>query len=245
MNGETYLGRAVETFIQALIIVSLLSFSLYTLPDIDEETIRWLNLIELICVIVFSIEYILRVIVAKNKLKFIFSFMGLIDLIAILPFYLALGLDLRMIRALRLMRIFRVFKLFRYNRAFNRFKRAINIAREEIVIFLSAAIMLIYLTSVGIYYFEHEAQPDKFSSVFDSIWWSVVTLTTVGYGDVYPITAGGKVFTIIILFIGLGIVAIPTGLLASALTTAREQEQEELAMLQEMEDKNKDKPSIP
>jgi voltage-gated potassium channel len=224
IHAETTAGRFFESTIQVLIVLSIVTFSVDTLPNLDENLREALNNIELISVIVFTIEYVLRIIAAEHKLKFIFSFFGIIDLLAIAPFYLSLGLDLRSMRSLRLLRIFRVFKLVRYNKALKRFNRAIGIAREEIVIFLSAAVLLIYLTAVGIYYFEHSAQPDKFASIFDSLWWAVVTLTTVGYGDIYPITIGGKIFTIVILLIGLGIVAVPTGLLASALNTVREEE---------------------
>ena len=224
INAETTAGRFFDIVIQLLIVLSIVTFSIDTLPNLDHIERELLNGIELVSVIIFSIEYILRIIAAEKRLKFIFSFYGIIDLLAVAPFYLSLGMDLRSMRALRLLRIFRVFKLVRYNKALKRFNRAISIAREEIVIFLSAAILLIYLTAVGIYFFEHEAQPDKFDNIFDSLWWAVVTLTTVGYGDIYPITVGGKLFTVIILLLGLGIVAVPTGLLASALSTAREEE---------------------
>jgi len=93
--------------------------------------------------------------------------------------------------------------------------------------FFLAAFMLIYLAAVGIYFFEHDSQPDRFSSIFHSLWWSVVTLTTVGYGDIYPITLGGRVFTSLMLLIGLGIVAIPTSIITSAMTKVRELEDEE------------------
>ena len=93
------------------------------------------------------------------------------------------------------------------------------------ILFVCVAILLLYFSAVGIYYFEHEAQPDKFSSVFHSMWWSVETLTTVGYGDIIPVTVGGKVFTLAILLIGLGIVSVPAGLVASALSKARAMEE--------------------
>jgi voltage-gated potassium channel len=156
--------------------------------------------------------------VADSKPRFIFSFFGLIDLVAILPFYLSFGIDLRSLRALRFLRLFRVLKLVRYNKAMNHFVRAIKTAKEEILLFIFITLMLIYFSAVGIYYFENQAQPEHFTSIFDSLWWAIITLTTVGYGDVYPITVGGKVFTFIILMIGLGIVAIPTGIISSALT---------------------------
>ena len=151
-------------------------------------------------------------------MKFVFSFFGLIDLLAILPFYLSFGLDLRSLRLLRMFRLFRLLKLARYNRAMRHFGRAMLMAKEQIILFMAITMVLIYFSAVGIYYFEHDAQPQHFSSVFESLWWSIITLTTVGYGDVYPITVGGRVFTFFILLIGLGIVAIPTGIISSSMT---------------------------
>ena len=127
-------------------------------------------------------------------------------------------MDLRSLRALRFLRLFRILKLVRYNRAMNHFTRAISTAKEEILLFVFVTLILIYFSAVGIYYFENKAQPEHYSSIFDSLWWAIITLTTIGYGDVYPITVGGKVFTFFILLIGLGIVAIPTGIISSALT---------------------------
>jgi len=164
----------------------------------------------------------LRVTVADRKLKFIFSFYGLVDLLSILPFYISSGIDLRSIRAFRLLRLFRAFKIVRYNKAIRRFHRALLIAREELTLYLLVTLMLLYFAAVGIYYCEHEAQPKEFASVFHSLWWAVATLTTVGYGDVYPITTGGRIFTFVVLLIGLGVVSVPAGLVASALSKARE-----------------------
>lgn len=211
-------SRIVSLSIQFLIVVSLIAFSIETLPDLTENTKYWLKIIEIFCVVIFTVEYLLRIYVANKKLKFIFSFFGLVDLMAILPFYLSFGVDLRSLRTLRFVRLFRVFKLVRYNRAIRHFTNAIKTAKEEILLFLFITLILIYLSAVGIYYFENEAQPEHFSSIFSSLWWAIVTLTTVGYGDIYPITVGGRVFTFFILLIGLGIVAIPTGIISSALT---------------------------
>ena len=169
----------------------------------------------------------LRIYVAKKPLQYIFSFYGFIDLIAILPFYLNGVLDLRFLRAFRVLRIFRVVRLIKYNDALNRFKKAFAIVKEEIILFFLITIVLIFITSAGIYYFEHEAQPEVFKSVFHSAWWSIVTLTTVGYGDVYPITLGGKIFTFFVLMIGVGIVTIPAGLVATALLKAIDNEKTE------------------
>lgn len=217
-KNDTKVGRVFDLFIQTLIILSLIAFSLETLPNLDQRIIKWLEIFEIFSVIIFTVEYISRIYVADKKLKFIFSFFGLIDLIAILPFYLALSVNLRSIRIFRLFRLFRAFKVFRYNNAFKRFKSAFLSIKEELIVFFIATIFLLYISSVGIYYFEHKAQPEVFCSVFHCLWWSVATLTTVGYGDVYPITVGGKIFTFIMLMIGLGIIAVPTGLISSALT---------------------------
>ena len=224
---DTPEGKIFDSVIQVLIIISLFTFSLETLPNLSDRSQTLLNIAEVIIVFLFTVEYALRVYVADRKTGYIFSFYGIVDLLAILPFYLALGVDMRTLRALRLLRLFRLFKLARYNRAIDRFVNAFTIAREEIIIFAMVTIIMLYLSATGIYYFEHEAQPELFASIFHSMWWAVVTLTTVGYGDMYPITVGGRIFTFIILIIGIGIVAIPAGLLASALNKVRRDEEDD------------------
>lgn len=223
-NNDTPQGRRLDLFVQLLIIVSLISFSIETLPNLSAKSLKILNYIELFTILIFTVEYVTRIAVADKKIKYVFSFFGIVDLLAILPFYLPIVLDLRSIRIVRLLRLFRAFKLLRYNKAFHRFHAALKIAREELVLFGIVASMAFYIAAVGIYYFENTAQPEAFSSVFQSMWWAVVTLTTVGYGDVYPVTNGGKIFTFFVLMVGLGIVAIPTGMVASALSRARELE---------------------
>ena len=221
---DTRLGRSFDLFIQALILLSLITFSIDTLPHLSATTQAWLRGIEVFCVIVFTIEYVLRVVVSKPRLAYVFSFFGIVDLVSILPFYLAVGVDLRSIRAFRMLRLFRLFKLARYSSAIRRFHVAISIAKEELVLFLCVTLILLYVSAVGIYYFENEAQPEQFASVFHSLWWAVTTLTTVGYGDTYPITLGGRIFTFFILLIGLGVFSVPAGLIASAIAKARQME---------------------
>lgn len=216
--NDSRLSRYFAFFIQALILISVITFSVETIPDLKPQTRTILKSIELFSIIVFTIEYVLRIFVADSKPKFIFSFFGIIDFLAILPFYLSFGVDLRSLRALRFLRLFRILKLVRYNKAISHFTFAIKSAKEEILLFIFITLILIYFSAIGIYYFENEAQPEHFSSIFDSLWWAIITLTTVGYGDVYPITVGGRVFTFFILMIGLGIVAIPTGIISAALT---------------------------
>ena len=224
-DNTTKKGRYFDYFIQSLIFLSLVSFSLDTLPNLYEEFRHFLDGFEVFSIIIFSVEYLLRVYASKKPYKYIFSFYGLIDIIAILPFYLNTFLDLRFLRAFRVFRVFRALKLMRYNKALNRFNLAFKIVKEEIILFFMVTLVLIFITSAGIYFFENEAQPEVFKSVFHSAWWSIVTLTTVGYGDVYPITIGGKIFTFFVLMIGVGLVTIPAGLVATALSKAREIEE--------------------
>jgi voltage-gated potassium channel len=225
---DTTAGRIFDLFIQALIVASIITFSIETLPDLEDKTKDILFSVETFIVVIFTIEYLLRIYIADKKSGYIFSFYGIVDFIAIVPFYISLGtIDLRTLRILRMLRLFRLFKLVRYNKATTRFYRAFYIVKEELVLFGIVTLMLLYISSVGIYYFENESQPEQFKSIFHSFWWAVTTLTTVGYGDVYPITIGGRLFTFIILMIGLGLVAVPAGLLAAALSKIKTEEDEE------------------
>lgn len=226
-NPDRQPGRAFAFLIQLLIIFSLVTFSLETLPGLSAVEKHWLFIAEVTTVGIFTVEYALRLVAAEKPLRFVFSFYGLVDLLAILPFYLTVGLDLRSVRVLRLFRLVRILKLFRYNKALKRFHRALILIREELIIFGVVAMVMLFLSSVGIYYCENTAQPDQFKSIFHSLWWALTTLTTVGYGDMYPITAAGKFFTFFVLMVGLGIIAVPTGLIASALTQARDEEKQE------------------
>ena len=225
-KSDTILGRVFDWSVLGLIVFSIVTLSIETLPDLEKQTRRWLWYSEVVVSVLFTLEYFLRIYASDKAFRYIFSFYGLIDLIAIIPFYLSFGVDLRGVRAFRLFRIIRILKITRYSRAVRRFRQAVAIAKEEVVLFLFATAIVLYLSSIGIYYFEHQAQPENFQSVFHSMWWAVATLTTVGYGDVYPITIGGKIFTFLMLMIGLGIVAVPAGLVATALSEVRKNEEE-------------------
>lgn len=194
-DNTTKKGQIFDYFIQTLILLSLIAYAIETLPNNSKFVVQLLTIFEYFCILIFSLEYLLRVVISKKPLRYIFSFFGIIDLLAILPFYLRGAIDLRALRAFRIFRIFRALKLIRYNKALNRFHIAAKIVKEEVILFLIITSIFIFLSSAGIYFFENEAQPEVFTSIFHSAWWSVVTLTTVGYGDVYPITIGGKIFT--------------------------------------------------
>ncbi|NVK44169.1 MAG: ion transporter [Oceanospirillaceae bacterium] len=208
-----------------LVFYSVVCFSVETPPDRSPGTLAFLRVSEAVVVVIFTVEYLYRIYTAESRLRFIFSFYGVVDLLAILPFYLATSIDLRALRLLRFLRIIRVLKLARYNQAIARFGRALYLVKEELFIFTIGSLIMLYLAAVGIYHFGHEAQPAVYRSIFDSLWWAVATLTTVGYGDIYPVTVGGRLFTFFVFMLGLGLVAVPTGILASALSSVRRQQE--------------------
>ena len=224
-ESDTVPGRIFDISVLILIAISITSLSIETLPGLSPQMKHALFSLEIGITIIFTIEYTLRIATAPNKWKYIFSFYGAVDLTAIAPFYFLLGIDLYALRAFRFFRIFRILKFTRYSRAMDRFGKAILEVKEEALIFLFATTLLLYISAAGIYYFEHDTQPEAFQSIFHSMWWAVATLTTVGYGDVYPITTGGKAFTFVMLMCGLGIVAVPAGLVSSALSRVRRNEE--------------------
>ena len=179
---------------------------------------------ELVSIVIFSLEYLYRISYSftnnglKGVLNYIFSFFGLIDLISILPFYLNqfINLDGRFLRILRLFRLTRIFKFGRDSNSLKLFTKALVSVREQLLFTLFLSALTILFSASAIYYLENEAQQDKFSSITESVWWATISLATVGYGDVYPITVGGKIFATIISLVGIGVVAIPTGVISAS-----------------------------
>ena len=211
-------GNIVSGIIQFLILASAVVFVLES--DSEDPHAPHFILLDSVFFGLFSIEYILRVYMEPRKRDFIFSFYGIIDLLAILPSLFLLP-GFRVLRILRFLRIFRIFKATRFILAVDRLTEALNEIRRELLALVILSLMLVYLAACGIHYFERVEQPENFGTILDSMWWAIVTLTTVGYGDVYPITPGGKIFTALVTLVGVGLIAIPSGLLASVLTEAR------------------------
>lgn len=184
----------------------------------------YFHVFERISIYIFSFEYLFRIRLSfqekrmKGVYKYVFSAYGLIDLISILPFFLNqfIKVDGRFLRILRLFRLTRIFKLGRGSSSLKLFIKALNGVKNELKFTLFLSLLAILFSASAIYYLEHEAQPEKFSSITESIWWATVSLATVGYGDVYPVTAGGKIFASFISLIGIGIVAIPTGIISAS-----------------------------
>ena len=227
-DSDTSAGKVFDFIVLFLIVFSIITLTIGTLPNLPPFVTDALDTSEIVVTVLFTIEYFVRIAAAPKRLNYIFSFYGIIDLVAVLPFYIALGVDLRAVRAFRLFRIVRILKLTRYSRAMERFAKALSYAKEEVIVFFVATMIILFLASVGIYYFEHDAQPEAFRSIFHSLWWAVATLTTVGYGDIYPVTVGGKIFTFVILMCGLGVVAVPAGLISAALSKVRRDEDREM-----------------
>jgi len=224
------LSRTFDFLIVGLIALNVLALIVATVPALSGHA-RAFRVFELISVIVFSVEYILRVWSCaeheeyarplKGRLRFASTGMMLIDLLAILPFYVALVvpaarlLDLRFLRAVRLMRIFRLFKLGRYSRAMKVLGRVFRAKKEELGIAVFVVFILLVLASSLMYFAESSTQPEAFPSIPAAMWWGVVALTTVGYGDVVPVTTLGKVLGAIVSLLGIGLFALPAGILAS------------------------------
>lgn len=226
-EGGGKADRAFNSFIVGLILLNTLAVILETVESIYNPYKEIFAVVELFSVFIFSVEYILRVWTCTldpkyappftGRLRYILSFGALIDLLAVLPFYIPLfgGKDLRFVRSLRLLKFFRFLKLGRYLNASKLISNVFKSKKEELVLSFVITIFLIVIASCVMYYAEHDAQPDKFSSIPETMWWSVATLTTVGYGDEYPITGLGKFLTACISILGIGMFALPAGILAS------------------------------
>lgn len=218
-------NRLFLFFIQSLIIVNLLAVMFESIASLQEKYGPFFYWFEVISVIIFTVEYLARVWSAdvgagksvKARLKFIFSFLGLIDLLAILPFYLPfiITFDLRFLRIMRLIRLFRVMKITRYSKALRLIGEVLKRKKEGLFLTIFITFLLLIVASSLMYYVEHNAQPEQFSNIFQSFWWAVATLTTIGYGDIYPVTALGKLLSAVIALLGIGLVALPTGILSA------------------------------
>ena len=219
-------SKIFDLTILAMILLSVASVFIATfdLPRIYQNSLQQ---IEHISLIVFSVEYLLRIWTAdllyprsgffRSRIRYIFSGMALIDLLAILPFYLPMFLPVNLIgiRAVRLVRLLRLLKLNRYSDALTSIGRVFKGKSREIFASLFFVLILLVVASLLIYYAEHDAQPQQFQNAFSGLWWAVATLTTVGYGDIYPITPLGRLMGAIIAVLGIGMVAVPTSILSA------------------------------
>ena len=214
------MNKILDRIVYGLIIASIIGIVAET-HDISDNARYFLGLFETVTYIAFSIEYIYRILQARKGLgvqSYALSFFGIIDLLAILPFFLPfiIAIDARAIRVLRLLRLVNVIKIGRHNRAINTLIKVIRSVRTEVAVTLFASIVVVVFAGILMYYAEHQTQPEVFTNMSQSIWWAVATLTTIGYGDIYPVTALGKIIASSLAFVGVGLVAIPAGLISAA-----------------------------
>lgn len=224
---EDEMSRIFDIFILTLICFNILAIILESHQNLLFKYEEYFKMFEKFSVIVFTTEYILRLWTATVSYKGLSSFkaglkqaktpLAIIDLLAILPFYLPMFLpfDLRILRVMRIARFLRILKLNRYSKALLVIGKIFNKKKDILLATIYIMFMTILMSSVFMYYVENSAQPEHFSSITATFWWAVATLTTVGYGDVYPVTAIGKILATIIAITGIGIVALPTGILSS------------------------------
>lgn len=225
--GETKWDKIINAFIIFLIISNVLVVILETVPSLHDKYLNFFYYFDLVSVIIFTIEYVLRVWSCDHdpryshtffgRLKYMFSAEGLIDLLAILPFYVhvVVGLDLRMLRILRLLRFLRLFRLTAYMKSAKMIRNVFVKRANDLKLSVVLILILIIIASSIMYFAEHAAQPAVFSSIPATLWYAIVTLTTVGYGDMIPVTIIGKVMTGVIMLSGVAIFALPAGIITA------------------------------
>ncbi|MFJ1329344.1 ion transporter [Capnocytophaga canimorsus] len=214
---NTPLGRLFDIVLLLLIFVSVVMVMLETVKDVDVRYHGFLVFLEWVITIFFTLEYILRIISNKKPFQYIFSFYGIIDLIAILPMYLSFFIPgskvLTVVRALRLLRVFRILDLVNFTNQANELKLALRMSRTKITVFIYFVLVICILLGSFMYVIENEES--GFTSIPRSIYWCIVTLTTVGYGDIYPATPMGQVVASFVMILGYGIIAVPTGIVTA------------------------------
>jgi len=248
-SKNSHLGMFVDVFLILLIVINVAAVILETEPYFQSRYVEFFQALEIFSVSVFTIEYGLRLWScveapglehqnqAHPRISYVFTPMAIIDFIAIAPFYLAFifNIDLRFLRVLRLLRIF---KLTRYSGAMTTLLKVIHDQISTLAAALFIMIVIMIVAASGIFLVEHDDQPEVFGTIPRSMWWAIVTLTTVGYGDVVPLSFAGKIFATVIMIAGVGLVALPTGILASSFSETVKRNREKLTrqMISALED---------
>ena len=248
-QGNSVYSRVFDWVITTLILISVLSVFAVTF-DLPKPILRVLFVVEEIASIVFSVEYLLRIVTSdylypdegwlKARLKYVISPMALVDLVAVLPFWLPMLLPCSMLalRALRLVRLLRIFKLNRYFDALKSVGAVLSKKRRELLGSLFFVVLLMLVASLLMYSVEHDAQPEVFRNAFSGLWWAVATLTTVGYGDIYPVTGLGRFLGAVIAFTGIAALAVPTGIVTAGLSEKIERDAELAERLERLHGKD-------
>ena len=233
-DGEDCPSRAFDVFIAVLILISVAGAVIGTVDAVERRIGPLLEALEWATLAIFSIEFLIRLWASaerdasrpawQSRLRWLGSGGAIVDLVAILPSWIAIfggpGLDARTVRLLRLMRLFRLLKVGRYSMALRNLRRAVSDRREELLISLTLTGFLLLIVSTLMYHAERDAQPEVFSSIPAAMWWGIATLTTVGYGDMAPVTPLGRALGGLSAVLGIGLFALPAGILASAFSDA-------------------------
>ena len=228
LSGRDRTGRWINGFLIALIILNVTAVMLSTVHALSIKYAAFFHLFEELSVFIFTVEYLLRLWICvldgshrhpiTGRIKYVFTPFALIDLVAIAPFYLPMiiPVNLIFIRVLRLLRLFRLLKLGRYSESIRTLGAILRAKKEEMAVAATMAAMLLVFASGLMYFIENQVQPEAFSSIPATMWWAVETMTTVGYGDVYPVTPAGKVLAAIIAILGIAIFLLPASIAAAA-----------------------------
>lgn len=216
-EADTPSGKFFDVVLLIIILCSVVLVLLESVPSIRMHYQPTLRILEWIITIIFTIEYVLRIAIVRKPFRYIFSFYGIIDLLSVIPTYLSLVVvgshSLVVIRMLRLLRVFRILKLTRYTNAGRTLARAMWASREKISVFIFFVITLVVIIGTIMYMVEGETY--GFTSIPRSIYWAIVTLTTVGYGDISPVTPLGQFLASIVMIMGYAIIAVPTGIVTA------------------------------
>lgn len=223
-EADTPYGKLFDISLLFLILISVGLVMLESIPAINARHHSVLVTLEWILTSIFTVEYLLRIYCVKNRWRYIFSFYGIIDLLSILPFYLGLFFPtskyLSSIRILRLLRIFRIFNLTRFTRGKNVLVLGLKESKDKIIVFLSFVLLIVVVIGSVMYMVEHDHPESGFTSIPISIYWAIVTLTTVGYGDISPVTGLGQFLASVVMIIGYGVIAVPTSIVTMEMNKA-------------------------
>ncbi len=222
-RADTPLGKLFDVVLLAFIVASVLTVTLESVPSLNRNYLRLFRFLEWLFTIFFTIEYALRIYCVYRPWKYITSFYGIIDLLAILPTYLSLFIagshSLVVIRALRLLRVFRIFKLASFMRQGSVIVQALQQSRSKILVFLYFIFLMVVIIGALMYFIEGDVNTE-FDSIPRSIYWAIVTLTTVGYGDISPITSIGQFIAALVMIMGYAVIAVPTGIITKEIITS-------------------------
>ena len=216
-----------DKFIYALIILNLISMVIESEPDLTEEIKTYFFYFEVFSITIFTLEYVIRSWFSfKQKKNYNISFFGIIDLLSILPFFFSsvIGFDGRFVRIFRLFRVSRILKLGKFSKSFEILGEGISNVKKELYITFFIAFIMLFFSASGIYYLENPEQPKAFSSITESFWWAVSSLTGVGFEEIFPKTIGGKLFGTLISLVGIGVVAVPTGIVSASFVEVLEEQ---------------------